>query len=86
MRARVILAMTAMVLATAGCTYDEMVRSETMTAAAGNAQAYNMRLQIIDPMPPSAANTALALPATSYGAGSDGASGGSASGLMEVAE
>lgn len=86
MQAPSILAMAALALTTAGCTYDETVRSETMTAAAGNAQTYNMRLQIIDPMPPSAANTALALPADSYGAGAGAESGGSTIGTMGAAQ
>lgn len=68
----------ALCAALAGCTYDEVVRSETMTAAAGNAMAYNSALQIIDPEPLSSAGTRIALPAESYGNGSTAASQGGA--------
>lgn len=44
----------------AACTHDEVVRSETMTAGAGNAMAYNSALQIIDPRPLTSLGTRIA--------------------------
>lgn len=45
----------------AGCTHDETVRSETMTAGAGDAMAYGSALQIIDPRPLTSLNTRIAV-------------------------
>jgi hypothetical protein len=53
----------------AACTHDEVVRSETMTAGAGNAIAYNSVLQIIDPRPLTSLNTRIAVSPASRGTG-----------------
>lgn len=46
-----------------GCTSDDYVRSEGVTLAAGNAQAANAVLQMVDPWKYGVQNTRLLVPA-----------------------
>ncbi|UVK45642.1 hypothetical protein BPNPMPFG_001196 [Mesorhizobium sp. AR07] len=48
---------------TAGCTSDDYVRSEGVTSAAGNAQAANTAMQMVDPWKYGVQNTRLLVPA-----------------------
>ncbi|WFP60522.1 MULTISPECIES: hypothetical protein [unclassified Mesorhizobium] len=65
----------------AGCTSDDYVRSEGVTTAAGNAQASNTVMQMVDPWQYGVQNTRLLVPAqsTSPTAGAAGAKAGSES-------
>ena len=47
----------------AGCTSDDYVRTEGVTPAAGNAQAANTVLQMVDPWKYGVQNTRLLVPA-----------------------
>ncbi|RJT30355.1 hypothetical protein D3227_30395 [Mesorhizobium waimense] len=47
----------------AGCTSDDYVRSEGVTPAAGNAQASNTVMQMVDPWKYGVQNTRLLVPA-----------------------
>ena len=47
----------------AGCTSDDYVRSEGPTAGAGNAQAANTVMQMVDPWKYGVQNTRLVVPA-----------------------
>jgi len=49
------------------CQYEQLNRSEFMSASSGNAIAHNSALQIIDPWPRVAANDDLHVPAVKYG-------------------
>ena len=49
------------------CQYEELNRSEFMSANTGNAIAHNSALQIIDPWPRNAGDNRLRVPATKYG-------------------
>jgi hypothetical protein len=46
-----------------GCTSDDYVRSEGLTAGAGNAQAANTVMQMVDPWKYGVQNTRLLVPA-----------------------
>ncbi|WP_192243745.1 hypothetical protein [Mesorhizobium silamurunense] len=65
----------------AGCTSDDYVRTEGVTPAAGNAQASNTVMQMVDPWQYGVQNTRLLVPAqsTSSTATAVGAKAGSAS-------
>ncbi|TKB16032.1 MAG: hypothetical protein E5V75_15415 [Mesorhizobium sp.] len=58
---------TALLLASAlaGCTSDDYVRTEGVTPAAGNAQASNTVMQMVDPWQYGVQNTRLLVPAQS---------------------
>lgn len=64
-----------------GCTSDDYVRTEGVTPAAGNAQASNTAMQMVDPWQYGVQNTRLLVPApsTSSTATAAGAKGGAAS-------
>lgn len=47
----------------AGCTTDDYMRIEGMTPGAGNAQAANTVMQMVDPWQPGVENTNLKVPA-----------------------
>jgi len=47
----------------AGCTSDDYLRSEGVTAGAGNAQAANTAMQMVDPWKYGVQNTRLLVPA-----------------------
>lgn len=47
----------------AGCTSDDYVRTEGVTSAAGNAQAANTAMQMVDPWKYGVQNTRLLVPA-----------------------
>ncbi|CDX12063.1 conserved exported hypothetical protein [Mesorhizobium sp. ORS 3324] len=49
--------------ALAGCTSDDYVRTEGVTTAAGNAQASNTAMQMVDPWQYGVQNTRLLVPA-----------------------
>ncbi|RRI02262.1 hypothetical protein EH240_12380 [Mesorhizobium tamadayense] len=51
--------------AVAGCTSDDYVRAEGVTTAAGNAQASNTVMQMVDPWQYGVQNTRLLVPAQS---------------------
>ncbi|PBC04068.1 hypothetical protein [Mesorhizobium sp. WSM3860] len=51
--------------ALAGCTSDDYVRTEGVTPAAGNAQASNTAMQMVDPWQYGVQNTRLLVPAPS---------------------
>ncbi|RUW19316.1 MULTISPECIES: hypothetical protein [unclassified Mesorhizobium] len=51
--------------ALAGCTSDDYVRTEGVTPAAGNAQASNTVMQMVDPWQYGVQNTRLLVPAQS---------------------
>ncbi len=55
------------IIALAGCQYEELNRSEFMSASSGNAMAQNSALQVIDPWPGNASNNNLAVPSVKYG-------------------
>ncbi len=55
------------VLLLSACQYEELNRSEFMSASTGNAIAHNSALQIIDPWPRNAGNNNLRVPAGKYG-------------------
>ncbi|MBZ9850061.1 hypothetical protein LB565_18935 [Mesorhizobium sp. CA14] len=63
-----------------GCTSDDYVRAEGVTLAAGNAQASNTVMQMVDPWKYGVQNTRLLVPAQRPGPGSAavGAKAGSA--------
>ncbi|QKC96639.1 hypothetical protein [Mesorhizobium sp. NZP2298] len=53
----------------AGCTSDDYVRSEGLTTGAGNAQAANTVMQMVDPWKYGVQNTRLLVPAKRGDAG-----------------
>ncbi|MCP4072190.1 MAG: hypothetical protein GY742_10695 [Hyphomicrobiales bacterium] len=55
------------ILPLTACQYEELNRSEFMSASAGNAIAHNSALQIIDPWPRMAGNNDLRVPVGKYG-------------------
>ena len=61
-----------------GCTSDDYVRSEGPTVGAGNAQAANTVMQMVDPWKYGVQNTKLLVPAqrSSAAAGAAGQAGG----------
>jgi len=63
-----IILSAAAIVALSGCQYEQLNRSEYMSASAGNAIAHNSALQIIDPWPRSAGNDNLYVPTGEYGA------------------
>lgn len=64
-----------------GCTSDDYIRTEGVTPAAGNAQASNTVMQMVDPWRYGVQNTKLLVPAQRPGSDSSavGAKAGSAS-------
>lgn len=60
----------------AGCTTDDYMRIEGMTPGAGNAQAANTVLQMVDPWQPGIDNTNLKVPADRSASAAAGADGG----------
>ncbi|TIS61941.1 MAG: hypothetical protein E5W93_05855 [Mesorhizobium sp.] len=67
--------------AVSGCTSDDYVRTEGVTPAAGNAQASNTVMQMVDPWQYGVQNTRLLVPAqgASSATSAAGAKAGSAS-------
>ncbi|MBZ9882338.1 MULTISPECIES: hypothetical protein [unclassified Mesorhizobium] len=55
-----------------GCTSDDYVRAEGVTLAAGNAQASNTAMQMVDPWKYGVQNTRLLVPAQRPGSESAG--------------
>ncbi|MBZ9858507.1 hypothetical protein [Mesorhizobium sp. CA12] len=55
-----------------GCTSDDYVRAEGVTLAAGNAQASNTAMQMVDPWKYGVQNTRLLVPAQRQGSESAG--------------
>ncbi len=62
----------------AGCTSDDYVRSEGVTTTAGNAQASNTVMQMVDPWQYGVQNTRLLVPAQSMSSTASAASAASA--------
>ena len=63
MRKAILIAFGLSLLAAAGCTTDDYMRIEGMTPDAGNAQAANTVMQMVDPWQPGVQNTNLKVPA-----------------------
>jgi hypothetical protein len=63
-----------------GCTSDDYVRTEGVTPAAGNAQAANTAMQMVDPWQYGVQNTRLKVPAQRPVAAADRAVGAKAGG------
>ena len=61
-----------------GCTSDDYVRSEGVTIAAGNAQAANTVMQMVDPWKYGVQNTRLLVPAQRSTSAADQATGAKA--------
>ena len=61
-----------------GCTSDDYVRTEGVTPAAGNAQAANTAMQMVDPWQYGVQNTKLKVPAQRPAAPADQAAGAKA--------
>ena len=61
-----------------GCTSDDYVRTEGVTPAAGNAQAGNTAMQMVDPWQYGVQNTRLLVPAQSMSSTASAASAASA--------
>ena len=49
------------------CQYEDLNRSEFMSASSGNAMAHNSALQVVDPWPRNASNNNLEVPSVKYG-------------------
>lgn len=62
MRLATAIVLSACIVA-AGCTTDDYLRIEGMTPGAGNAQAANTVMQMVDPWQPGVENTNLKVPA-----------------------
>jgi len=58
-----------------GCTSDDYIRSEGPTTAAGNAQAANTAMQMVDPWKYGVQNTRLLVPAQRASISTAGATG-----------
>lgn len=63
MRHAFIIASVLPLMAAAGCSTDDYMRTEGLTPGAGNAQAANTVLQMVDPWQPGVQNTDLRIPA-----------------------
>lgn len=63
MRSAFLIASALSLLAAAGCTTDDYMRIDGMTPDAGNAQAENTVMQMVDPWQPGVQNTNLKVPA-----------------------
>ena len=63
-----------------GCTSDDYVRTEGVTPAAGNAQAANTVMQMVDPWKYGVQNTRLLVPAQRGSTSTAGAAGEAAGG------
>ena len=53
------LVVIAPLLSLAGCSFDYLNRRDSVTLAAGNAQAWNRAIHTIDPWPPEATDTSI---------------------------
>ena len=79
MRSAFLIASVLSLAATAGCTTDDTIRIEGMTPGAGNAQAANTVMQMVDPWQPGVQNTNLKVPADRSAMAPAAADDGSAS-------
>lgn len=63
MRKAFLIASVLPLMAAAGCSTDDYMRIEGLTPGAGNAQAANTAMQLVDPWQPGVQNTDLRIPA-----------------------
>ncbi|HHZ10356.1 MAG TPA: hypothetical protein GX405_16425 [Rhizobiales bacterium] len=63
MRSPIPIASVLSLLAAGGCTTDDSLRIDGMTPGAGNAQAANTVMQMVDPWQPGVQDTKLKVPA-----------------------